>query len=74
MGKNFIRWRVKGVRIWVSVCLDCCQFVCAEPDPAKVDETEATHRCGRAERSRKVSPAAVTESGVKPRASQSVSY
>lgn len=45
MGKNFIRWKVKGIRRWVSVCLDCCKFVCAEPDEAKVDKREATHRC-----------------------------
>ncbi len=67
MARKFIRWKATEARMYVSVCLGCRQFVCAAPDEAKVNKAEATHRCGRAERSRKVSPAAVTASGVKSR-------
>ena len=63
MGKNCVRWRVKRVGMWVSVCLDCCQFVCAEPDAAKVDKTEATHRCQPLQEPPFVSRAAVPERG-----------
>jgi hypothetical protein len=62
--KRFIRWTVSGMKMHVSVCPTCRQFVGAAPDKTKLAITEATHRCRRTGKSRKLSPDA---SGTKHR-------
>jgi hypothetical protein len=62
--KRFISWSVAGIGRYVAVCTTCRQFVGAAPDKTKLAITEATHRCRRTGKSRKLSPDA---SGTKHR-------
>jgi hypothetical protein len=71
MAKKFIRWKVSEAQKYVSVCLGCCQFVCAVPVEVQVDEAEAAHRCRRAETRRKGSSAESVPGRLKSHVSRS---
>jgi hypothetical protein len=65
MGERFFRWQVKRARMYVSVCLKCCQFVGAEPDEISVEQAENAHLCPRDKRPSSVKKNAGPEPSVK---------